>query len=189
MPSDANLIVKQLRSSDSKAALATLYQSFPMIRQLIRNNGGNDADAQDIFQEALLVFYRNAQAPDFQLTCAPSTYLYSVSRYLWKDVQKKRQREVPLEYDVRQETCIEEDIEHHQNQEQKAARLSAVFQQLGDKCQAILKAYYYQKQSMKEIAAALNYGSINSAKTQKYKCLERAKKIASRQLSSTSKLQ
>ncbi|MGH1339094.1 MAG: RNA polymerase sigma factor [Aureispira sp.] len=188
MSSNANLIVEQLRSNESKAALATLYQSFPMIRQLIRNNGGNDADAQDVFQEALLVLYRNAQAEDFKLTCAPSTYLYSVARFLWKDIQKKRQREVSLEHDVRQDTCIEEDLEYHQQQEQKSAQLSAVFQQLGDKCRAILKAYYYQKQSMKEIAAALNYGSINSAKTQKYKCIERAKKIAARQFSSTSKL-
>lgn len=188
MSSNANLIVEQLRSPDNKTALASLYQSFPMIRQLIRNNGGNDADAQDVFQEALLVLYRNAQALDFQLTCAPSTYLYSVSRFLWKDIQKKRQREVFLDKDVRQEVCIEQDMEQHQEQEEKSAQLSAVIQQLGDKCRAILKAYYYQKQSMKEIAAALNYGSINSAKTQKYKCLERAKKIASRQFSSTSKL-
>jgi RNA polymerase sigma factor (sigma-70 family) len=188
MSSNANLIVEQLRSNDSKAALAKLYQSFPMIRQLIRNNGGNDADAQDVFQEALLVLYKNVQAPEFSLTCAPSTYLYSVSRYLWKDIQKKRNREVVLDQDVRHDACIEQDMEQHQQQQQKSAQLSAVFQQLGEKCQTILKAYYYQKLSMKEIAAALNYGSVNSAKTQKYKCIERAKKIATRQLSSTSKL-
>lgn len=188
MSSKDNLIVEQLRSKNSKAALATLYQSFPMIRQLIRNNGGNEADAQDVFQEALLVLYRNAQSIDFKLTCAASTYLYSVSRYLWKDIQKKRQREVCLDQDVRQDTYIEENLERHQEQAQKSAQLAAVFKQLGEKCQAILKAYYYQKQSMKEIAAALNYGSINSAKTQKYKCLERAKKIAANQFSSTSKL-
>lgn len=188
MSSKANLIVEQLRSNQSKTALATLYQSFPMIRQLIRNNGGNDADAQDVFQEALLVLYRNAQTPDFELTCAPSTYLYSVARYLWKDIQKKNRREVSLEQDVRQENNIEEDLDYHQQQEQTAAQLSSVFQQIGEKCKAILKAYYYQKQSMKEIAATLNYGSINSAKTQKYKCIERAKKIATRQFSSTSKL-
>lgn len=188
MSSNANLIVEQLRSNKSKTALATLYQSFPMIRQLIRSNGGNEADAQDVFQDALLVLYRNAQTTDFKLTCTPSTYLYSVSRYLWKDIQKKRQREVSLEHDVRQDTSIEEDIDFHQQQEHKAAQLSRVFQQLGDKCQAILKAYYYQKQSMKEIAIAFNYGSINSAKTQKYKCIERAKKIAANQFSSISKL-
>ncbi|BDS13309.1 RNA polymerase sigma factor [Aureispira anguillae] len=181
-------ILEQLRSGDNKKAIATLYQSFPMIRKLICNNGGNDADAQDVFQDALLVLYRNAQKMDFELTCAPGTYLYSVARFLWKDTLKKRNKEVSLEYDIRQNEVIENDLELFQQQQSKTARLAAVLQQLGDKCKLLLQAYYYKKMSMKEIAQAFEYSSVNSAKTQKYKCIERAKKIANNQLPSTSKL-
>lgn len=181
-------IVEQLRSGNSKKAIAFLYQSFPMIRKLICNNGGNDADAQDVFQEALLVLYKNAQKLDFELTCAPSTYLYSVARFLWKDTLKKRNKEVQLAQDNYPHSLIEQDVTIYQDQQQKTSQLANVLQQLGDKCKSLLQAYYYKKMSMKEIAQVFHYSSVNSAKTQKYKCIERAKKIASNQLPSTSKL-
>lgn len=181
-------IVEQLRSGENKKAIAQLYQAFPSIRKFIRNSGGDDADAQDVFQDALLVLYRNAQKADFELTCAPSTYLYSVARFLWKDVQKKRNKEVRLEYEDRKHETIESDIERYQEQRSKTLQLTKILQQLGDKCKSLLQAYYYKKMSMKDIAQAFEYSSVNSAKTQKYKCIERAKKIASNQLPSPSKL-
>ena len=178
-------IVEQLRSGDHRAALATLYTSFPLVRQLVGQHGGNDADAQDIFQEALLVLYRNAQQPDFELTCAPSTYLYSVARYLWKDVYKKRQRETLLDEPSHLPcTDVRTDLERHQEEQQRQQVLSRLLQQLGDKCKTLLQAYYYQRMSMKEIAQSFGYRSVDSAKTQKYKCIERAKKIANSQCTS-----
>lgn len=180
-----NTLVEQLRSGNHREALASLYSSFPLVRQLIGQNGGNEADAKDIFQEALLVLYRNAQEADFELTCAPSTYLYSVARYLWKDVRKKRQRETTLEEPSHLPcTDVHSDLEHHEEIAQKNQLLQTVLQQLGDKCTSILRAYYYQKMSMKEIAEQLGYRSVNSAKTQKYKCLERAKKMVHTQFAS-----
>lgn len=181
-----NQLIQQLRSGQSRTALAQLYECFPMIRQLINQHGGNDSDAQDIFQEALLVLYRNAQKTDFKLTCAPSTYLYSVARYLWKDVRKKRQREVGLD-EPQHLPCVDihSDMECHQEQQQQQHALASVLQQLGDKCKTLLKAYYYQKMTMKEIAQAFDYRNVDSAKTQKYKCIERAKKIANSKLVST----
>lgn len=133
--------------------------------------------------------YRNAQKPDFELTCAPGTYLYSVSRFLWKDVLKKRNKEVRIEYEVRQESVsIESDMERYQEQQSKTSQLANILQQLGEKCKHLLQAYYYKKMSMKDIAQAFEYSSVNSAKTQKYKCIERAKKLASNQHPSPSKL-
>ncbi len=181
-------IVEELRSGKNKKAIAFLYQGFPAIRKFILSNGGEDADAQDVFQDALLVLYRNAQKPDFELTCAASTYLYSVARFLWKDLLKKRNKEVRMDYEIRQNETIESDIEVYQEQQSKAAQLAHVLQQLGEKCKLLLQAYYYKKMSMKDIAYAFEYSSVNSAKTQKYKCIERAKKIANKQLPSPTKL-
>jgi RNA polymerase sigma factor (sigma-70 family) len=172
-------IIYQLRQGDNQKAIAQLYESFPMIRKFIFNHGGNAADAQDVFQEALLIFYRNAQKPDFQLTCAASTYLYSVVRFLWKDTLKKKNKEVLVEDDIREvSVAFDDQIERVEIQQEKTMTLAKVFEQLGKKCQQILQAYYYQKMSMKDIAQQFGYGSVNSAKTQKYKCIERAKKNA-----------
>jgi RNA polymerase sigma factor (sigma-70 family) len=181
-------IVEQLRSGNNQKAIAELYKAFPGIYKFIRNNGGDEADAQDVFQDALLVLYRNAQKTEFVLTCAPGTYLYSVSRFLWKDVLKKRNKEIKLDYEIKRDEVVESDVERFQEQQLQTNKLARVMQQLGEKCKLLLQAYYYKKMSMKDIAQSFEYSSVNSAKTQKYKCIERAKKIAAKPLSSQSKI-
>jgi RNA polymerase sigma factor (sigma-70 family) len=180
-------IVAALRKGNNRTAIQELYQSYPSISKFIRRNGGDEFDARDVFQDALLVLYRNAQKNDFKLTCAPGTYLYSVSRFLWKDVLKKRNKQVELTKSLQPCVAIEDEIEKHQEQQIQAKKLATVLNQLGDKCKLLLQAYYYQKMSMKDIAAQFDYSSVNSAKTQKYKCIERAKKIAANPITSPSK--
>lgn len=170
-------IVEQLRTGNNQQAIQQLYQAFPSICKLICNLGGEESDAKDVFQDALLVLYRNAQKPDFELTCAPSTYLYSVARFLWKDKLKKRYREVPLNLNAQEQQVIETDVEYFKENQSKTQQLAQILTTLGERCKSLLQAYYYQKMSMKEIASKFDYASVNSAKTQKYKCLERAKKL------------
>ena len=54
-----------------------------------------------------------------------------------------------------------------------------VIASLSKKCQDIFERLYYKNQSMQEIADGLGFSSENSAKTQKYKCMEQAIKQAS----------
>ena len=44
-----------VRAESSDQALLALYKNFPAVKKLIRLNGGNAADAEDIFQEALII--------------------------------------------------------------------------------------------------------------------------------------
>ncbi|MEL6538028.1 MAG: sigma factor, partial [Bacteroidota bacterium] len=50
--------------------------------------------ARDLFQDLLMAIFYNTQKKDFELTCAFSTYLFSVCRNLW--FKELRQRK--LEY-------------------------------------------------------------------------------------------
>src|SRR5690606_897349 len=65
---------------------------FPTIRYLIKKNTGNDEDAEDIFQESLIVVLKNVQKDDFYLTCSFLTYLYSISRNLWMQKLKTKRK-------------------------------------------------------------------------------------------------
>jgi hypothetical protein len=48
---------------------------------------------------------------------------------------------------------------------------------LGEPCKSLLHAFYIEKKSMQEIAGSFGYTNAENAKTQKYKCLMRLKKI------------
>ena len=140
MSKNNNHIVEQLRTGDNQKAIAKLYQAFHGIHNFIRNNGGDEADAQDVFQDALLVLYRNAQKPEFELTCAAGTYLYSVSRFIWKDVLKKRNKEVKTEFEKYPNEVIISDVERFQEQQLQTSKLAGILEQLGNKCKMLLQA-------------------------------------------------
>ena len=106
---------------------------------------------------------------------------------MWKDVLKKRNKETELSKSLKSNLPLETELEAFQEQQIQTKKLATVLLQLGEKCKLILEAYYYQKMSMKDIAAQFEYSSVNSAKTQKYKCIERAKKIASNPITTPSK--
>lgn len=166
-------IIQQLRSGDNREALQKMYKSFPSVKHFICTHGGSEDDARDLFQESLLVFYKNALKPEFVLSSSLNTYLFSICKYLWKDELRKRNRSVNFEF-----TDFTEELSSHQEDEAKMSVLDKVLDTLGEKCSELLQLFYYKKKSMEDIAAELQYKNVDTAKTQKYKCLERAKTMA-----------
>jgi len=171
---DNHKLIELLRSGQHHKALEELYKAYPAIRHFIKTHGGNDDDARDTFQDALLIFYRNVQKTDFVLTASVNTYLFSVSKFLWKDALKKKNREVSFTI----QDAPAEEIRSYQEEEQQMKWLDKILASLGEKCTEILRMFYYGKMSMEEIAKKLEYRNVDTAKTQKYKCLERARAMA-----------
>jgi RNA polymerase sigma factor (sigma-70 family) len=181
---DDQKIIELLRTGESGLALNSLYKHFPMIRKLIRSNGGNTKDAEDIFQEALIILIRKAKDKDFRLTAQLSTYLFSVCRFLWKD-QLKRLNNAQITYGVvtgqpgdaatylteSEEASLYTEVE----KENRAKLAEKVLQELKDRCREILLFFYQDRLSLKDIATRMGYNSENTAKNQKYKCLEAAR--------------
>ena len=72
---------------------------------------------------------------------------------------------------------VENEIEAHEKQAADFNLLEEALGKIGEPCKSILEAYYIQKKSMPDIATAFGYTNADNAKTQKYKCLYRLKKI------------
>ena len=168
-------IVELIRTDQSDKALDALYKDFPMIRKLIRSKGGDKKDAEDIFQEALIIFIKKIKGSDFKLTARLSTYLYSVCRFLWKDQLKRRSREVPYDFATGLTEPEEMELYTIAGEEQREKLAEKVLGELKDRCRELLLLFYEGRLKLKDIAARMGYNSENSAKNQKYKCLEVAK--------------
>ncbi len=153
-----------------------LYAYYPKIRALVLKHNGSEDDARDVFQEGLLVFINKLEDPGFNLSCKPETFLYSVCHNLWRIQQRQLSKEskiVAVELPDMSHQALEETIE----KERRLISLEHVLSKIGEKCQTILKLYYFQKNSMKEIAQKLQLSSVQMAKNRKYKCLEKARDL------------
>ncbi|NER17416.1 RNA polymerase sigma factor [Spongiivirga citrea] len=165
-------IVLLFKTGKRDKAFRQLYKLYPKIEKLIRAKGGSKIDAQDVFQEALIILHRNLQKSDFQLTASFYTYLYSVSRFVWKDMQKQFSKQEL--HNLKQD---EVSVFHSILEEKKFQQAESAFRELGARCQQLLQLFYHQKQPFKVIAELMQFKSEKIAKNQKYKCLQKAKDI------------
>ncbi|RTQ46887.1 sigma-70 family RNA polymerase sigma factor [Hymenobacter gummosus] len=156
--------------ADRAATLTQLYRrTFPAVERHVRRHGGTAADAQDVFQDALIVLYEKALAETLTLTATPGTFLVAVSRNLWRRELQRRGQHPTAE-------LTEAHFDELPADESEAAPALAVLdyvQQLGEKCRSLLIGFYYHRQPLEQLAAAHQYGSVRSATVQKFKCLER----------------
>lgn len=170
-------IIELLKVNKTDRAFSKLYIDFPKVKKMILSKGGTKDDAQDIFQEALIILYNKVNQGDFKLTSKIGTYLYSVSRFLWKDQLIKNNKTVDSDFSNDQliETNKEE-LEEIIKKEEKLQVIEQVLKEISQKCQEIFELFYFKKLSMKDIAIKMKYTSERVARTQKYKCVEQAKK-------------
>ena len=72
-----------LRRRDN-AAYTVLYSFYyPAVERLVVRNSGMPAEAQDLFQETVLVLLSQVATADFTLTSSLKTYLLAISSNLW----------------------------------------------------------------------------------------------------------
>ncbi|WP_100613797.1 RNA polymerase sigma factor [Confluentibacter citreus] len=165
-------ILELFKNGQREKAFSKLYALYPKIEALIISIGGQKQDASDVFQEALIILNRNLEKSDFNLTSSFYTYLYSVSRFVWKDFQDKFSKE-----ELHNLNSNEVDHFHNVLEEKKYQLAERAFLELGERCQQLLQLFYQKAKSFKEIANIMQFASEKVAKNQKYKCLEKAKDI------------
>jgi len=170
-------LLKGLARND-KNAVETIYREhYKIIQTLIINNNGLADDARDIFQEAMIVLYEKARSGDFELNCQIRTYLYSVSRRLWlKRLQQLNRYSSDL-VSTDNVVAVEDDLEEHNRRDAEFDMMNKAMGNLGEPCKSLLEAFYLKKKNMQEIATDFGYTNSEKAKTQKYKCLVRLKKL------------
>ncbi len=177
-------IIASIREGDRNKAIRFLYKEFPKIKALIVKSGGNKSLASEIFNDSLMLFIEKVENPAFKLTSKATTYLYGINRFLLKNELRKQNKHHDLEWS---DTLIisEQDLEYDYEKEEKLKLMEHVLTKISEKCQKIFELFYFKHQSMETIAHELNFTSKNSAKTQKYKCLQKAYELSMKELTNS----
>ncbi len=163
---------------NDKNSIELIYrENYSTIQSFILNNNGSVDDARDIFQEAMIVLYEKAKLPSFVLNCQIKTFIYSICRRLWlKRLQQLGKFSTQVE-SLEETIAVEEEIEDHERKNDDFTLMEMAMAKIGEPCKSLLDAYYLQKKNMLEIAGEFGYTNADNAKTQKYKCLVRLKKL------------
>ncbi len=174
---DESNLLKGLATNDKKAVEKIYKENFNTIQSLIINNNGSSDDAKDIFQESMIVLYEKVRTEGFELHCQIKTFLYSVCRRLWLKRLQQQNRYTTAGDSLEAVVDVDEDLSVHEQKDLDLDMMEKAINNLGEPCKSLIEAYYLQKKSMQEIAVDFGYTNADNAKTQKYKCFVRLKKI------------
>jgi len=181
--SDKQLIT-QLKQRD-RNALKTVYFDYKseFMKFMSRYNAKEDV-LEDIFQDALIVLYENAQAGKLDaLKSTVKTYLFGTGKFMLFKHFRDNKREVPTEesylFDQYEQAAIE-DVYEDEGPNDYQKKLAANFKKLGDKCREILELFYLQGMKLDEITVRQGYDNKDVAKSQKSRCLKSLKQLIGR---------
>jgi len=176
VPEDSEVVIGI--QNGSKDTLNRLYKSYyPMILQLILANSGDEDDAKDIFQEAIIVLYNKVKSGNFELNSKLKTFIYSVCRRLWLKRLNQQKHNGGNVKDFEDYIPIEDNLEEHDEQDRKFKVMEQALGKLGEPCRTIIDDFYMKNKSMQDICDKFGYTNTDNAKNQKYKCLQRLKKL------------
>jgi RNA polymerase sigma factor (sigma-70 family) len=173
--SDAELL-RVIKDGDNiDGVIKYLYRSqFLKCSIYIKQNSGNQEDAEDIFQEVIVSFIQLVQKDKFRGDSSIGTFIYVLVRNTWLNELKKRKRSKDREekYENAQEKSEAGMGEYIINREIKN-QIVELMESLGENCKKILLAFYYDNLSMQEILINLHYENEQVVRNKKYKCLQK----------------
>lgn len=164
-------------TANMQQELKQLYRKWPDIRRYLKTLGCDSVSAEDIFQEALLIYVRKRESSDFELTVEPFFYVRNTCKLLWYNQARKEQKQISTE--------LHENIEAVEDawfeKELKIREVESTLEKLGAQCQELLQLFYGLGWNMVDIAKKIGLRNDKVAKAQKYRCLQKAKELIQEQ--------
>lgn len=156
-------------ANNNSVIIQAIYKKFvPKVIHYIRNNSGDEDQAQDVVQEIMILLFNQAKAKKLQLTCPFDAYFFLLCKRKWlNELKKSSNKGVTIDEDfisINESTV--EMVSETEEFDEKQQLFDTMFQKLGDKCQELLKLSFAIK-SMEEVAEKLNvtYGYVRKKKS------------------------
>jgi RNA polymerase sigma factor (sigma-70 family) len=169
-------ILSDLRSENNQA-FGELYKSyFGSVKRFVLNNNGNVQEAEDLFQDTLLVFVGKVRQDGFVLTASLKTYLMAIAKHLWL----KNLRGKPLEalFDDTSNMSFYDNIQSAIDQEATYwDKLQYYLSKITAHCSRLMHAMFFQNKTIEAIQQEYGYSTKHNAQNQKHKCMEQIRKV------------
>lgn len=165
-------IIQGIRQKKEPVIRYLYKEYFPCILSMVKQNSGVYEDAEDIFQDGMMVLYRRFSNGSGKLNCSLKTFFYAICKNLWMQRLERTRKlvyrgdlevnESTLKYQIREEELREEYLE-------RLRYFQSHFLRLPQDCQRLL-LMFLDKMPLKEIAKAMGVSGVKYIKTRKYAC-------------------
>jgi RNA polymerase sigma factor (sigma-70 family) len=173
-------LISSLQSDPSPdEAIRFLYRTYYHITAAyIRQNSGTAEDAEDIFQEVVLLFIDIIKKDKFRGESSVGTFLYALTRNIWlNELNKRGKSKLREEKFEKGKEITSLDVSHLIADREVKKELMTLVDTLGETCKKILLAFYFENQTMREILNSLSYENEQVVRNKKYKCLKQLEQI------------
>ena len=159
--------ISQSVAESGKDFFESLYKkAFPVFARFAARSNASLEDAKDIFHDALVIYYEKSDVISLDLKVSAEAYVIGIAKHLWIRKFHADRRQVSLT-DLESSITLPPDYYPTVNE----LRLLSFIENSGKRCLELLRKFYYDKISLREIAASLGYRSEHSAAVQKFKCI------------------
>ncbi len=176
--SQANRLIREIQHGNERV-IGELYKDYrePFLAWASKNFGLDFEDSVDIFQESVIIFYRNvAQGKLTELSSSVKTYLFAIGKNLI--LRKLRDEKPTVEIEEKHFPDTSElDIFRDYENSSRISLMKSALEKLGSPCDEILRMFYYRGFAMEIIKERLGYKSESVARTQKKRCMKYLKKL------------
>lgn len=147
------------------------------IHAAVKSNSGTDEDADDIYQNGLILVEGHMKDGKFR-GGAVKGFFYQACYNLWRN-ELKKSRELPLTDDGMEMPVQAIDPQKELERKERAELLARLFAQLGESCKKILhlKFFVIDQYSMEEIAEKMGFKSAQIASNTLSKCRKQLWKL------------
>jgi RNA polymerase sigma-70 factor (ECF subfamily) len=173
-------IIDLIKKGDPRG-LNTAYEAFrtEFVRWLMKFQKCDNEEAREYYQAAILIVYDNIHAGKLDsLRSSLKTYLFGIGKNLVWQHYRTNQREQAVGAEFYLQNYLQPDEDGGKTTQSNLDIISQNFNQLGEPCHGLLEQYYFYKKSMDEICLSMGYKNSETAKNQKYKCMELLRKMS-----------
>lgn len=155
-------IINGLREQDDKI-INWLYDNYlQTIKKYVLNNSGSVDDVSDVFQDTIIILYKQIIENDIDLTTDLKGYFYGIARNVWQSHLRKKQKSTELLFDISDEDDAEDN-----NYPMLEGIVSRSFPQLKPDQQEILNLFS-EGYSYEDIAVKMGLKNESYARRKKY---------------------
>ena len=158
-------------------AFGRLYSAyFGMVQRFVTNNSGTRDDAEDIFQDTMLVLVQKLRRDDFQLTACIKTYIMAIAKNLWLKKLRNAYREIEFT-DLHGERFHEEIELAIAEEKSYWEKLQNYMEHITEHCRGLIQDIFFQQKAIEQIQKEYGYSTRHNAQNQKHKCVEQIRRV------------